>query len=289
MGYNSGNVTGCYVVNTYVLASSLTNRDIIVGYQDGGTYSRLNYRDCAILKKETTFDFISIDTGKQVYVNALYALTPGTGVGLTRNGGTVLGTSGVTMYDDGATEGTIQYYNEGAGVALTYTGGTVPAGHEVNFSATAGTIIGSTLTMPADNVEVTASVVPATNKTLTAHQATLADQTRYWATFYHPTANYLLPAGAQAFTMGSDHALYRVGGGSIIPAGCAVVIMADTSELTLTATGLSATPEDGNILQGTSAATAAPSGARVLSQVGETFGFFQFTGTIPANKAYYVE
>ena len=74
----------------------------------------------------------------------------------------------------------------------------------------------------------------------------------------------------------------------MIPAGCAVVIMADAADLTLTLTGNGATPESGNILQGTSSAGAV-AGARVLSNVGDDFGFFTFTGTIPANKAYYVE
>ena len=294
VGYNSGNVAGCYVVNTYVIATSYTNRDIIVGYQDGGTYDRSSYRDCA---KRIVVGGGITQSRKKVYVSALYSLTPGTGVGLTRSGGTVLGTSGVTVYDDGATEGATQYYIEGSSVALTYTGGTVPAGYEVNFTATAGSINGSTLTMPADHVEVTASVVSATNKTVTAHQATLAGQTRYWATFYHPTVNYELPAGAQAFYMGSDHALYRIGAGSIIPAHCAVVIMAESASITLTATNASAPSVSGNILQGTSAATTASTlvtgnqKVHVLSMSGETLGFFEYTGTdpIPANKAYYVE
>lgn len=287
VGYNSGTVTCCYVVNTYVKASSLMNEDIIVGYQDGGTYSRSNYRDCSIWKKGHGVD--GMRPNIEEYVNALYALTPGTGVGLTRSGGTVLGTSGVTMYDDGATEGTTQYYIEGASAALTYTGGTVPAGYEVTFTATAGSLNGSTLTMPTDNVEVTASVAPVASYAISAHQATLAGQTRYWTTFYHPAANYLLPAGAQAFFMKNDKALYRLGNGSIIPADCAVMIMAESASVTLTATDASVPSVAGNILHGTSAATTAPAGAHVMSKVSDTFGFFEYSGEIPAGKAYYVE
>ena len=144
----------------------------------------------------------------------------------------------------------------------------------------------------ADNAQINGQTLrpyPRNETMLQAHQATLAGQTRYWTTFYHPTANYLLPAGAQAFTMDSDRTLYRIGDGSIIPAGCAVVIMAESAYVTLTATDASAPSVTVNILQGTSAATAAPSGARVLSQVGTNFGFFPFTGVIPANKAYYIE
>ena len=133
-----------------------------------------------------------------------------------------------------------------------------------------------------------------TTRTLTVHQASFAGQVRYWATFYHPYWNFQLPAGAQAFTMGTDHALYRVGDGSVIPADCAVVIMAESASIdpsiaiTLTKTEATATPEAGNILEGTITATDKP-GVHVMSKSGTSFGFFEYTGTdpIPANKAYY--
>ncbi len=154
----------------------------------------------------------------------------------------------------------------------------------------------SFLASGSDSDKTYIRVIPAV-ETVMAHQATFAGQTRYWATFYNSTDNYLLPSGAQAFTMGTDHVLYRVGDGSIVPSDCAVVIIADTADLTLTMTGSSATPEDGNILRGTDADTAVssldvPSGQNVYvmsKPSGGTFGFFQFTGTIPANKAYYFE
>ena len=130
-----------------------------------------------------------------------------------------------------------------------------------------------------------------TTQNLTANQATFAGQAHYWTTFYHPNWNYTLPTSTQAFYMKDDHALYRVGDGSIIPAGCAVVIMADSASIELTATSAPAPSVTGNILQGTSTATTAPAGAHVMSQVGTTFGFFEYAGTdpIPANKAYYVQ
>ncbi len=148
----------------------------------------------------------------------------------------------------------------------------------------------------ADNGQIDGTTLkpyPGKGTTLQANQASFAGQTHYWATFYHPNYNYKLPAGAEAFTMGSDHALYRVGDGSIVPSDCAVVIIADASELTLTLTGNSATPEDGNILKGSG--TAVPvsgiSGTPyVLGIVNGTLGFYPYTGeNIPANKAYYVE
>lgn len=140
---------------------------------------------------------------------------------------------------------------------------------------------GRTLRMAFDPAEGTVNI--------TAHQATLAGQSRYWTTFYHPLWNYALPAGAQAFILKTDKVLYCVGNGKIVPAGCAVVIMADSASLTLSATNSNAPNVSGNILLGTSAAMAAPAGTHVLSKVSENFGFFGFTGEIPANKAYYVE
>ena len=124
---------------------------------------------------------------------------------------------------------------------------------------------------------------------LTANQATFAGQTHYWTTFYHPMWSYTLPAGAQAFYMKDDHALYRVGDGSVIPADCAVVIMAESASIELTVTTADAPTVTGNILQGTSAATTAPAGTHVMGKVSDTFGFFEYSGEIPANKAYYVE
>ena len=140
--------------------------------------------------------------------------------------------------------------------------------------------------------------------TVTAHKGTFAGQTRYWATFYHPTSTFLLPAEAQAFRMGSkgsNYVLYRLFESSIIPADNPVVIMIESSStndsigITLTKTS-PRTSEDG-VLDGTATATAASSlvsgtnkKVYVLGKDADgNVGFFPFTGTIPANKAYYVK
>ena len=143
--------------------------------------------------------------------------------------------------------------------------------------------------MPSSSVTVSVSATSEASVQLTAGEATLGGQTHYWTTFYHPGWNYQLPEGAQAFTMKDDKALYRVGDGSIIPAGCPVVIMADSASLTLTATEESATPESGNILQGTLDETPTPNDVHVLSQVNGVIGFYKYSGVIPANKAFYEE
>ena len=88
--------------------------------------------------------------------------------------------------------------------------------------------------------------------------------------------------------MKTDKALYRVGDGSVIPAGCAVIVVADRATLTLRQTSATATPEPGNVLIGTDSASNL-NDVFVLSKVGDNFGFYKFSGTIPANKVYYVE
>lgn len=138
--------------------------------------------------------------------------------------------------------------------------------------------------------------------TVTAHKGTFAGQTRYWATFYHPTSTFLLPAEAQAFRMGSkgsDYVLYRLFESSIIPSDCPVVIMVESSStndsIDITLTKTSPKQSEGGVLEGTSTPTDASSlvtgneKVYVLSKDADgNVGFFPFTGTIPANKAYYV-
>ena len=298
VGYSTdtGTVTDCYLYNVRV-CSTFKNayRNLVVGNQ-GGTVTRTYFRDCC--------EYAIMGTGQSYnnYKTVVFTVTTDANVTLpTRTGGIVISPS-MTMYDDGLTLDGTQYYTEGTTLTLTYSG-TVHQGEAISFSTTGGTLDGLTLTMPAADVEVTAGIETFTTETITARQVSFAGQTRYWTTFYNPNFNCQLPAGAQAFTMKDDYALYRVGDGSIIPANCAVVIIADTAELTLTSTDSSATPEYGNILKGVSADTEASTlltpvvpgsniyltAVYVLSRDSDgNFGFFKFSGTIPAGKAYYV-
>ena len=132
---------------------------------------------------------------------------------------------------------------------------------------------------------------------LEAHAATLNGVSRYWTTFYHGKSAYQLPAGAQAFYMKEDKSLYLLGtDGSVIPAMTPVIIMSEAASISLQkmATAPSITVS-GNILQGTDANknvshyyNSMEKNAYVLSKVGDVFGFFKFSGTIPANKAYFI-
>ena len=127
----------------------------------------------------------------------------------------------------------------------------------------------------------------------------------YWATYYNQDVRFTLPEGAQAYTMGSDYKLYRLGDdGRTIPAGEAVVIISDVADIELISTGDGSDiavhgPENKNILHGCNSAVVLTNGKvtvdnaqktpYVLGVSGDTFGFHKYTGTaIPANKAYYV-
>jgi ubiquitin len=128
---------------------------------------------------------------------------------------------------------------------------------------------------------------------------------RYWTSYYYGDRSVELPEGALAFTMKSDKALYCIGDGNIIPAGCAAVIIADASAVTERVPGVMSiavswylgdapTPEAGNILLGSDdAVTPAVSDGQhvyVMSVEGGVPGFYQYDGKeVPAHKVYYVE
>ena len=126
--------------------------------------------------------------------------------------------------------------------------------------------------------------------TLTCH----LHEGSYWTTFYNMTLRFSLPEGAQAFTMGTDHRLYRLGDdGRTIPANTAVVIIADAASLTLTksndTTPVADHAHECNILQGADTDVAVSGTPYVLGVVGGVLGFYHYTGaSIPAGKAYYV-
>ena len=128
---------------------------------------------------------------------------------------------------------------------------------------------------------------------------------RYWTSYYYSDRNIELPEGALAFTMKSDKVLYCIGEGSIIPANCAAIIIADASAVTERLPGQMSvavswyfgdapTPEEGNILQGANSSfTPVLSEGQhvyVMSVEGGVLGFYQLDGEeVPAHKVYYVE
>lgn len=121
------------------------------------------------------------------------------------------------------------------------------------------------------------------------------DKGRYWTTFFNSAERYTLPDGAMAFTMNSDHELYRLGSnGKVIPANTAVVIMSDAQSITLTKSNSTSpvTVNGGaNILRGSNYSIEAAnlSGTpHVMGKVNNALGYYEYSGaSIPAMKAYY--
>lgn len=170
-------------------------------------------------------------------------------------------------------------------------------------------------TKTADGTDVTADVISGTELTMPAYDVTLAivvgsvraflKDGHYWATYYNGSSRKILPAGATAYTMDSNKHLYRLGtDGSVIPAGVAVVIMADSDTIELTSSDDTSAVTDnapgGNILRGSDTAVTVSSlygigtpyvlGSRYSTNTNTyELGFLQFSGkSIPANRAYYV-
>ena len=299
VGYLSGGtVTGCtlYHVRLATGRTSFSNQNIVVGNHASGTVSGNYYRDC--IRSHSTSSATYIERCNNVFTVTTAANT------------TATYQSGANVTIDG-----VKYYAEGSTFTLGYSGNT--PGANVVFSATAGSIDGSILTMPAEDVTVSVTI---TSCSLTLTQGTKDGVTAYWGTFYSGTYRYALPEGAAAYTMGTDYKLYRLGtDGRVIPDGKAVVILATeatpvvpatnpaTTTITLTVDGGSTTITDhstgGNQLHGSDspvtvtagkvpvpgsnpAATGTP---YTLSLSGSAIGFYKFTGgSIPAGKAYYV-
>ena len=120
----------------------------------------------------------------------------------------------------------------------------------------------------------------------------------YWATYYNQNNRFQLPAGATAYTMGTDYQLYRLGtDGRTIPADVAVVIISNQETIPLTPDARTAAVTDHalghNILCGSDnevTVTGISGTVYVLGVDGSKLGLFKYTGAkIPANKAYYVQ
>ena len=129
---------------------------------------------------------------------------------------------------------------------------------------------------------------------LPVHAASLLNRERYWTTFYTAYQSFKLSAGVLAFTMDEKGALFVVGNGNIVPAGCAVVLMAEPSVVkkgTLRTTGENATPAVGNVLKGSDTEESVSSGTAYVLGVDEKgeIGFCLAGSSVPANKAYIVK
>ena len=117
----------------------------------------------------------------------------------------------------------------------------------------------------------------------------------YWATYYNGTTSFTADENTTVYqaavNSGKTAVVLTEVTGREIPAGKGVVLKSSATTITLTPTTTTQTLE-GNELTGVDVATAAPSNAYCLSK--ETtgsargVGFYTYTGTIPAHRAYLV-
>ena len=263
---------------------------------------------------EPAFRFVKLDysslldvfqqaSAPVIYASTESAESANAQVFLATAGSNVSFASGSIATGDGFIYGGKRYYKANAAIAVTYSGSAPGDGNRVAFTDGDGNLLSSSgsgsaylVLMPDRDVTITARILSDSQFTITAQEAKLQGVTGYWATFYHSSSRFTLPEGAHAYTMGSDRKLYRLGtDGKTIPAGVAVVILADKASLTLEKTDDTSPVTingDGNILCG-SDTPVAPSDVTgtpfVLGIVDGRFGFFEYTGTvIPAHKAYYI-
>ncbi len=161
-GNGSGTITDC--IADGVVIPDVQSRGAIVGYKNSGTLTRNYYHACTVagvanatgvgIGSESSTTTSDVDGAR-----ALYAITLGTNVTIDRTPATDLlpATNNMT-YDNGADIEGVPYAYAGATVTLNYTG-EVGTGYHVEYSTTAGTLEGNTLTMPSEDVTVTAEVV----------------------------------------------------------------------------------------------------------------------------------
>lgn len=191
--------------------------------------------------------------------------------------GTDVSKSGGTTVNVGSTT----YYYAGAEIALGHS----REGYTfVEYNSSDVIISGSSFTMPANDVTVTATWTPADIINVTANKPTARSD--YWATVYHPEANYSVPAGITIYKgkIGSGSVeLTDATGNSIIPAGQAVVLNYSdaniSSPITLTKTAIDATGNyTENDLKGGATVTDGYM-AYTLADGSHGVGFYKYNGS----------
>ena len=159
-GVNGGTISDCIALG--VTIPNVNDRGAIVGWNNKGTLTHNYYYNCKVASSSVTPSGVGIGTNGSTATSdvagarALYIITLGTDVTLVRSGTDLPSTNNKTnkVYDNGADIEGQPYGYEGATITLGYSG----IGYQVNsYTATAGTIDGNTLTMPAEAVTVTAN------------------------------------------------------------------------------------------------------------------------------------
>ena len=110
-----------------------------------------------------------------------------------------------------------------------------------------------------------------------------------WATYYKSNVNRVADANTTVYiaTVAGDKLTLTAVADKNIKAGQAVILKSTAATITLTSTTDEATADfSANELRGTDVAMAAPANTYVLGNGTSGVGFYKYTGTLEANKAY---
>ena len=290
-GWNHGSaLISCFVERTNVVGDHAGA--IVCYYSDDAIFFRDNYyHSCT--RNNTVSIGIGTDTGdynnKDHSAEAVFTITTADPISITAKE--------AYRYQD------VSYYLSDERVTISAPGYTIlSASYNDGSDHVIDPVQGVfRFEIPSSDITISASLTVNTTQDITAYAGTVSGVTGYWATFYSGSLDYRLPAGAQAFTMDSNHHLYRLGtDGSIIPKNMAVVLLSDTAAITLTKIDDSPAVTDhapnGNILRAgpVTLLNGMVDGKYpyVLGIVDNPtvigFGIYK-SNIIPANKAYYLQ
>ena len=283
----SGTISGC------ASAATVNGRLCvggIVGYNGSGTISGCT--SAATVNGESRVGGIAGDNDIGASIEG--CLVNGASISASNSGGAIVGLNNVRT---GILSTGILSCNYYSNCTVTIAGGTAQTSGIGCGDTGDGTNTPTDITsMTVDDVTYTDCAVPVPSApSLTLVQGTKNGVTAWWGTYYHSALRFTLPEGATAYTMDSNHQLYRLGtDGRTIPAGVAVVIISDKQDITLTLDTGSATVADhsgGNILRGGPATVTDGKvdgkTPYVLGVANGVAGFYKYTGTsIPYSKAY---
>lgn len=275
LGYDTGDQTwdleGTDNIPTF--SAQYTKSGTLTTYIMKFNWNSGNSRFNAYTSGQQDVYFYRLDDGKDVYT-------------LTLN------------FKDGATDNGTHRVLEGASYTLTAPtrSGYAFNGWNTEEDGTGTPYAAGSYTMQAANTTLYAQWV--------ATVVTPSSETdKHYATFCAPYKTKL-DAGVMAYigTYASStltlHVLEDSETGTVIPANTPVVLKATSADAfnVVATTDDASAVQDGTLLtasnlHGTLAATAAPANAYVLgynSAAGQETGFYQFSGTIPANRAYLI-
>lgn len=270
---SSGTITGC-LFNGKLITTATNSTNNCAGFiaWGNGTISNCLYAPATILEGETevlTGDVTNYPSGtfyrgsapsvsNCYYTRTLgteqgkqaHSITAGDNVTVDFSGtATTYSVSGITAYTTGIKYNNVLYAGSGDAVSLTLSHADRPGYTFSGYEASAGTLSGTTLTMPDDDVEITANYT-ATTATIEMNAYGIMT----YASEYDLDFTGISGLTAYVATSISDNTLTLTPVGKV-PGGTGLLLKGTTSTTFTVLTTGSATTIDGNLMVGLTEAT----------------------------------